>query len=279
MKGRDSSLHIGLNSNGLPGRVSGDGADLAWQLAEMAQRKGLIAETLLGSDATADAVKGALSRYAANLRSGDLLLVTYVGHGKEVDDTDHDELPGDTQDEAWVLWDRDLLDDELQVAWTAFDAGVEIRVIADTCHSGTPLALGGGKPRPSAGEVICSPHTVPRELDRLPPGTRRPRHDGLPGGARRDPSGQSSPRQRCWVYGLGAASDSTTATFGRLSRKTLEILADWEKTNRSGTWEELRAELTQRYRKNGYSPPVMSSLPGQGNVSDMASTLAFSPRR
>ena len=43
----------------------------------------------------------------------------------------------DWEDETWVLWDRQLLDDELYALWAAFKPGVRILVLSDSCHSGS----------------------------------------------------------------------------------------------------------------------------------------------
>jgi len=57
-------------------------------------------------------------------------------------------------DETWVLYDRQLVDDELYKIWSKFKPGVRILVLSDSCHSGTvprdiPAFLGNG-PRPRA---------------------------------------------------------------------------------------------------------------------------------
>ena len=43
----------------------------------------------------------------------------------------------DQLDETWVLYDRQLLDDELYDLWCRFAPGVRILMISDSCHSGT----------------------------------------------------------------------------------------------------------------------------------------------
>ena len=72
---------------------------------------------------------------AAQLKSGDLFILSYSGHGGQVQDRNNDE--GDRLDETWVLFDRILLDDELYLAWSAFEDAVRIVFFSDSCHSGT----------------------------------------------------------------------------------------------------------------------------------------------
>jgi hypothetical protein len=67
-----------------------------------------------------------------------MMLITYSGHGGQVPDANA--MPGDDgQDETWVLFDKMLLDDQLNVLWSQFKAGVNIFVLSDSCHSGTIL--------------------------------------------------------------------------------------------------------------------------------------------
>jgi hypothetical protein len=40
-------------------------------------------------------------------------------------------------DETWVMYDRQLVDDELYDLWSQFAAGVRILVFSDSCHSGS----------------------------------------------------------------------------------------------------------------------------------------------
>ncbi len=41
------------------------------------------------------------------------------------------------KDETWVLYDRQLVDDELYKVWGALQPGVRVFVLSDSCHSGS----------------------------------------------------------------------------------------------------------------------------------------------
>ncbi len=138
------SLHIGLNRvdpnhyQGWDGRLVACEAD-ARAMSEIAVKQGYTSRMLLTQQATAAAVLGALQDAARQLDAGDILFLTYSGHGGQVPDTGGDESEG--QDETWVLHDRMLLDDELYAQWEAFKPGVRIVVLSDSCHSGTAVRL------------------------------------------------------------------------------------------------------------------------------------------
>jgi hypothetical protein len=90
---------------------------------------------LLSENATREAVKSAIATASEELSSGDMLFLTYSGHGGFVLDKSGDE--DDNLDETWCLYDGQLLDDELYYLWSLFDEGVRIFMISDSCHSGT----------------------------------------------------------------------------------------------------------------------------------------------
>ena len=89
----------------------------------------------LTENATREAIKSAIATASEELSSGDILLLTYSGHGGFVLDKSGDE--DDNLDETWCLYDGQLLDDELYYLWSLFDEGVRIFIISDSCHSGT----------------------------------------------------------------------------------------------------------------------------------------------
>ncbi|MEN8652782.1 caspase family protein [Streptomyces sp. 21So2-11] len=135
------SLHIGLNAVD-PGKYEGWSGDLvaceqdANDMAALAAASGFTVQPpLLTRDATAEAVTTALTDAASRLHDGDQLFLTYSGHGGQVPDTNGDEP--DRRDETWVLYDRQLIDDELYELYSAFEQGVRIVVLSDSCHSGS----------------------------------------------------------------------------------------------------------------------------------------------
>lgn len=73
------------------------------------------------------------------LCDGDTLLITFSGHGGQIDDTDGDEADG--KDEVWCFYDKPLKDDDLREKWQLFQKGVRIIVISSSCHSRSTLKV------------------------------------------------------------------------------------------------------------------------------------------
>jgi metacaspase-1 len=134
------SIHVGLNRVDPDHYQGWDGKLVACEfdandMAELAGGRGFTTETLLTEAATAEALTSALEKTAATLESGDVLVLSYSGHGGQVPDTNSDEQ--DRMDETWVLYDREMVDDELYALWGKFKPGVRIAIFSDSCHSGT----------------------------------------------------------------------------------------------------------------------------------------------
>ena len=127
-------------------------------------------------------------------RRGDLFVLCYSGHGGQVRDPSGEEA--DWEDETWVLWDRQLLDDELYALWSGFKPGVRILVLSDSCHSGSVVR---DKSRRSPANAATSDRFkfIPRDVqDRTdeahrneyepPADVREGRHGRRRGGRRAD---------------------------------------------------------------------------------------------
>jgi metacaspase-1 len=133
------SVHIGLNRvdpshyDGWDGELNACEND-ARDMQKIAEAQGFQSKLLLTAQASSEAVTEAL-RSASQLRSGDILLVTYSGHGGQVPDKNGDD--DDSLDETWVLYDRELIDDELYALWGGLKPGVRVLVLSDSCHSGS----------------------------------------------------------------------------------------------------------------------------------------------
>jgi hypothetical protein len=138
------ALAIGLNAvdpghyGGWDGELTGCEPD-ARDMTSIAENEEFSVDTLLTANATRQTVLSKLSNLSENLNSGDLLVVSYSGHGGQVPDRNDDE--DDQEDETWCLYDGQLLDDELYHAWSKFRKGVRIIVFSDSCHSGTVLRM------------------------------------------------------------------------------------------------------------------------------------------
>jgi hypothetical protein len=173
------AVHIGLNRvdphhyGGWSGPLIACEAD-AEDMASLARAEGYATRTLLTKGATRAAVYGALHQAASTLGAGDILLLTYSGHGGQLPDVNGDEA--DLQDETWCLYDGELIDDELGMVWSSFAAGVRVLVLSDSCHSGSvtrqayeTLARGAAGQRPvprgragAAAEFRAMPDDVAR---------------------------------------------------------------------------------------------------------------------
>ena len=160
------SLHFGLNQvdpdhyQGWDGKLVACEAD-AKDMAKLAGAQGFETQTVLTKDATAEALLTAVRDAAGKLESGDILLHTYSGHGGQVPDANGDE--DDRMDETWVLYDRQVVDDELYAEWakfkpasasrsspTAATAGPSrVRPFRPSARIGSPRrSNGGGNGRP-----------------------------------------------------------------------------------------------------------------------------------
>src|SRR5262245_59882710 len=124
---RGISLHIGLNSvdpnsyQGWSGKLVACEND-AKSMEQIASSLGYETHTLKTSQATRSTTLDAIAQAARELQEDDMFLLTYSGHGGQVEDTNSDEQ--DAMDETWVLYDGELVDDELHELYTNFKAGV-----------------------------------------------------------------------------------------------------------------------------------------------------------
>ncbi|RJS18524.1 caspase family protein [Corallococcus sp. H22C18031201] len=135
------SVNIGLNAvdprhyAGWDGQLTACEAD-AQDMSSIAKTQRFDrVRMLLSQDATRARVLGELDEAAKVLEAGDLLLLTYSGHGGQLPDANGDEPDG--LDETWCLYDGEVLDDELYVALGKLKTGVRVFMLSDSCHSGS----------------------------------------------------------------------------------------------------------------------------------------------
>jgi hypothetical protein len=133
------ALCIGINDypgtqNDLRGCVN-DAND--WAAALTA--RGFTVSKLLDSQATKAAMVAGFETLITSAASGDVIAITFSGHGTLAPDTSGDEADG--YDEALCPFDihlgNVLLDDEIHELFAKRPAGVRLLLISDSCHSGT----------------------------------------------------------------------------------------------------------------------------------------------
>lgn len=169
-KAKGVSLHIGVNTVD-PGHYAGWSGPLtacefdANDLAGVVSAQGITPQVLLTARATRAAVVRVLRAAAKRLKAGDLFVLTYSGHGGQVDDLSGEE--DDKLDETWCLFDGQLIDDELYLELSRFRKGVRVLVLSDSCHSGTVTraaaapAAAGARPRqmpPAVARQVYQAH-------------------------------------------------------------------------------------------------------------------------
>ena len=138
------ALTLGLNSvdpkhyGGWSGELNACEAD-AEDMASIAKGKKFKATTLMTKLATRARVMAQINKAAKALKSGDIFMLSYSGHGGQLPDINDDEP--DAEDETWCLYDGEMLDDELYALRRKFAPGVRILVFSDSCHSGTVTKL------------------------------------------------------------------------------------------------------------------------------------------
>lgn len=134
------ALCIGINN--YPGThmdLSGCVNDANDWAAELGAR-GFAVTKLLDGQATKAAMVEEFKTVIGAASRGDVVVISFSGHGTYVPDIDGDELDG--LDEALCPYDLQtsgaaLIDDEIHALFAARKPGIRLVLISDSCHSGT----------------------------------------------------------------------------------------------------------------------------------------------
>ncbi len=244
------SIHIGLNRVD-PGHYAGwDGVLLACEadasdMREIADSMGYNTSLLLSKEATREAVLSKIKETAKQVVAGDILLVTYAGHGGNTPDFNDDEVDG--MDETWCLYDGQLIDDEIYNLWQDFAAGVRILVIPDCCHSGTPTkaaitsaamsyfdaAKGGGEKRTRNMPLSWALRTFRQNKDFY-----RQIEEKIP---------PPKSTTRATVLSLSACQDNQLADDGLINgRFTGTLLAVWNEGKFKGDYKKFHRKIIEK---------------------------------
>lgn len=246
------SLHIGLNTvdpahyQGWDGQLAACEND-ATSMETLAEALGYSPRTvLLTKDATARKVTAAIKKAATKLVAGDTFFISYAGHGGQVPDTNGDEARkarnevgelGDAYDETWLLYDRELVDDELYQLWALFKPKVRIVMLSDSCHSGTVA-----RPAPWDTENVdpWPNRRIPLELqDRVYEANKRT-YDGI----QRKTKSRDEKAVKAGVILISGCMDNQTSGDGpRNGRFTGQLLEVWKDGRFKGTLPELHKAI------------------------------------
>jgi hypothetical protein len=133
---------------------------------------------LLNDQATRKAMYNGIQSLVREGRAGDMLVITYSGHGSWIPDLDDDEPDG--RDEVLCPYDISqngpLIDDELYDIFAERERGVRIVFISDSCNSGTVIKFAPSFNGASAPRVRSLPpaNFLPSKL--LPAAAARAAH-------------------------------------------------------------------------------------------------------
>lgn len=240
------ALCIGINDypgtdSDLAGCVN-DADDWAAALGE----RGFTVSMLKDSAATREAMLSAMREHVEGARRGDVVVVTYSGHGTWVPDQDRDEK--DMRDEALcphdLMTSGAIIDDELFDLFSERERGVRVVLISDSCHSGTVCRFA-----PRLGDR-------PGQVRFLPPETFL-RNEEQVALARRASAAASMSRSRQSALLLAGCRDTEYSYDASFSSRpngafTYVALRTLQELNRTATYREWMARIRQQLPSASY---------------------------
>ena len=254
--GRGVSLHIGLNTvdpdhyGGWDGALSACEFDANDMRRHRRRRRVSQTEQLLTTAATRQACGRGRHRSRRRRPSvaGDTFLVTYSGHGGQVPDVNSDEA--DAQDETWVLYDRELLDDELYQLWAALSNRA----------CGSPCCRTAVTAEPSLERCANAASSL---RDAKGPGHARGGRAGRPTPPTRTSTTGSTVRSRKDVRGQvkatvvlisGCQDDQTSLDGDRNGAFTGALREVWSDGSFQGNWREFHQQIRGEAACDASSP-------------------------
>ena len=108
-------------------------------LATITSSLGYTVNSLHNADATRQRIKSEIQALVNIAKAGDLVLMSYAGHGSYVQDTTENADRDEPIDEVLVTYDGLLIDDEINGLISSFAAGVRVVWVADCCHAESNL--------------------------------------------------------------------------------------------------------------------------------------------
>src|SRR6185436_3986184 len=118
---RGVSLHLGLNKlnvlhYGFEGKLQCCIND-ACAMMRIAKASGFRAKKLLNEKANSNTLDFEMRKIASELGPGDIFFLSFAGHGDYRQNKVMSDYEETGYDQAWLLYDRMVIDDELSFAW------------------------------------------------------------------------------------------------------------------------------------------------------------------
>lgn len=255
--GKGLALTIGLNAvdprcyEGWRGELNACEAD-ARDMADIARSRKFKVQTLLTRRATRSAVLRGIAKASTALKSGDIFLLTYSGHGGQVPDRNDNEP--DAQDETWCLYNGELIDDEIYAALGRFARSVRVLVFSDSCHSGTVTkamfyAVRGAAPgaataaaTTSAGAGGVRYRNMPREVALRTYRAHRAMYDKLQASIKGDSEGAV----RASVILISGCQDNQLSQDGDFNGLfTAHLLRVWKEGQFTGSYRKFHSAIVR----------------------------------
>jgi hypothetical protein len=237
---RGISAHLGLNAvdpehyAGWSGPLSACEAD-AHDMAAIARAAGFESTVILTADATRAALQRVFDLATSRLRSGEVFLLTFSGHGGQLPDLSGEEE--DTLDDTSCLRDGMWVDNETAANVRRFRSGVRAVFVNDSCHSGTALRLARRRDRAETYRAM------PPEVARQTYLAHRAFYDRLQERARTADMRSAGASTLL----LAACEEDQLAADGPFNgRFTAALKATWDNGRFRGTYESFHRRIRAR---------------------------------
>ena len=255
-RGARRALTIGIDAYATQ-PLSGCVADARGAGATLAQL-GFDVRSLFDEAATRLGIETAIDRLLSESKRGDTVIIHYAGHGTQLPDLNQDE--GDGFDEAWVPFDymsgEFFIDDDQGKLFDRYrDAGIELVLFTDCCHSGTNTRAAFTRNAPQAranSRYLAPPAEAVRRFREMRKGEIRS------GGARAGAGDALG-----WEIHYSACRDTQSAYEhdgqGDFTRALNVELRDT--ATRSASYEELASRLAAQFANNVLQAPGFRAQP------------------
>lgn len=245
------SLHIGLNEidpahYGNNGELNACISD-AEAMRDLAKAQGFgVMNVLTNSQGTRAAVKSGIQEAAKKLKSGDIFLYTYSGHGSQTLDLNKDEEEqGDTLDETWCLFDGMLVDDEAYELWKNFAPGVRVLVLLDCCHSGSAIKAAAALFAPAAVANKPKPRVLPLSQAMKTFKSNQTFYKDIQAAAADLASANANKKVECSVRLISGCQDNQLSLDGMMNGAfTGQLLNVWGGGAFAGTYADFHRKIT-----------------------------------